>query len=273
MKDDEFINDDNSDEGDFDAKAEAAYLNHAGSRKRNGSRPQTVTQRPPISAEAKSKINGARHEYRPKVSANILREVRNTLTSTEGSNTATKPPRVSLNSRPQTANNGTTNTRRPKTPQEYLRMHREKVKKAEENNDHVVDQCARELHYSYLYKMGEMNEWCHALGLNTLYRAYKLSNGDLQCHYYEEGVFIKELSIKLMEKRYKTLQGRYTDACARGQIECDDKKHGDHALTEEEQQRRQQEIRDVLKETIQLTNKLKEQLLTLEKQDNRMTKV
>lgn len=54
--------------------------------------------------------------------------------------------------------------RRPKSSQVYLRERRIKQEEKEKKLEMDVGQCCRELEYSYLSKMGEMNKWCEALG-------------------------------------------------------------------------------------------------------------
>lgn len=254
---------------DFDGKVEAVYLEHTGTKAKSEiARPKTAThRRPPPVADAKSKASGVRAEYKPRVSDSVLKEVRNTLTpSFDASGSA--PTRVAMN-RPATASSiGTDATKRkPKSTQQYLRDHKRKQESIKKERAETADKCLRELQYSYLYKMGEMNEWCTTLQVPTLYRAYKESDGSLSCHVYESGEFVKELSMNLLDKRYKALQGRHAEAVFRGQIECDENKPRSHMLSEEEQCRRQQEIREVLLQTMNLTNKLKEQLTTLLRRD------
>jgi len=264
---------------DFDGKVEAVYLEHTGARaKSEVGRPRTASHRRPISADktkASAASNGAHHEraeYKPRVSDSVLKEVRNTLTPSfnSGSKKAgsvfhAEPTRIAMN-RPATASSIGEKARRiPRSSEDYLRDRRKKLRNEKKEQDDTVSQCLRELHYGYLYKMGELNEWSAALQLPTLYRAYKKPDGDLECHVYEDGVFLKQLSMNLLEKRHKIVQGRYLEATARGTIEWDETKPRTFALSEEAQTRRQEEIRDVLLQTMHLTNKLKEQLSTLEK--------
>lgn len=255
---------------DFDGKIEAMYAKHTGTKaKSDVERPKTAThRRPPPETDVKSKASDVRAEYKPRVSESVLREVRNTLTPSFDA-AASAPTRVAMN-RPATASSyrsADATKRKPKTTQQYLRDHKRKEESMRNERAATADKCLRELQYSYLYKMGEMNEWCVVLGMKTLYRAFKESDGSLKCHVYENGEFLKELSMNMLEKRYKNLQGRHSEAIFRGQIECDENKPRSHCLTEDEQCRRQQEIREVLLQTMNLTNKLKEQLTTLRRRD------
>jgi len=132
--------------------------------------------------------------------------------------------------------------------------------------------------------MGEANEWAEQLGLSTRFRAFKSKNGGITCHVYEGRTFEKELSLDLFEKRYGSLKGRWNQVVAfKNQDEAEEKKSDPpagsgaapaevpHALSREAQERRQQEIRAALLNTIHLTQTLKEQLKILDKRAPSLT--
>lgn len=170
---------------------------------------------------------------------------------------------------------------RPKSSQHYLRERRQRQKQREDDLANAIEQGGREVLYRHLYRMGEANEWAEQLGLSTRFRAFKAPSGEITCHVYEGRAFDKELSLDLFEKRYGTLKGRWNNVIAFRNKEDEEPAAGDakskggggnampteapHALTREQQERRQQEIRAALLNTIHLTQTLKEQLKILDK--------
>jgi hypothetical protein len=147
-----------------------------------------------------------------------------------------------------------------------------------------IEQGGREVLYRHLYRMGEANEWAEQLGLGTRFRAFKSPNGDITCHVYEGRTFDREISLDLFEKRYGTLKGRWNNVVAfqhkdEEETKADAKNKGGaatpaeapHALTREQQEKRQQEIRAALLNTIHLTQTLKEQLKILDKRAPSLT--
>lgn len=269
-----------SDFSDFDGKVEAAYRQHTS--KLRDARPRTAAHRRPSSAEANG-YEGTRSEYKPKVSPSVLEEVRNTLNPNpkpqfEKRATTVGVPYQQENANPaegrwrrqrtmlsdaSTTPPSTQQKARPRSSEAFLREHRIKRQEREKKVDMAVDQSYRELEHSYLYKMGEMNQWCYALSDPAIYRPFKMDDGDMCCHVYENGLFVKELSIHMLEKRYKTIQGKYREACLKGRIEDERMQQCAH-LTEEQQVARKQEIRDVILHTMHLTTKIKEQLRILQ---------
>jgi len=181
--------------------------------------------------------------------------------------------------------------RRPcKPPAYHLKKHKEKEKREEEELRLTVERSERELMYHCLYKMGEMNEWCNEVGVDTAYRAFKTDSGELVCHIYTNGTFQKEISRDAFLKRYKALQSRVSQVRAMEGVGAGKdastpvrgtgaKQNGGpnptarqrQSLSEEEQASRKAEIRNALLQTMQLTNKLKEQLAVLDKKAAAMT--
>jgi len=147
-------------------------------------------------------------------------------------------------------------SRKPRSAQYYLKQHR--VKEEEQKHKHAAARHQRNRDYQYgaLEKMAEMNEWCQALGLPTRYRLMRKPSGkdnDLFCHVFEDDAFERELTLDAMLKRHKGMQGRIAS--------LPEKPRG----SREEDAARQEALRAALLHTIQVTNKLKEQLALLDR--------
>lgn len=173
---------------------------------------------------------------------------------------------------------------RPKSSQHYIKERKQREKRREEELANSIEQGGREVLYRHLYRMGEANEWAEQLGLSTRFRAFKSKSGTITCHVYEGRTFEKELSLDLFEKRYGSLKGRWNQVVAfKNQDEAEEKKldstangsavptEAPHTLSREAQERRQQEIRAALLNTIHLTQTLKEQLKVLDKRAPSLT--
>lgn len=156
---------------------------------------------------------------------------------------------------------------RPKSSQHYLRERQRREKERDHGLKSAIEQSGREILYKHLYRMGEANEWAVELGLPTRYRAFKGKDGSIKCHIYEGGQFEKEVSLELFEKRYSSLKSRWNQVTGFKEKEEKEKPATEpvHALSREEQERRQSEIRAALLNTIHLTQTLKEQLKVLDK--------
>jgi hypothetical protein len=138
----------------------------------------------------------------------------------------------------------------------YLKQAKEKEKAKERLLSANLLKRKRESQYGMLQHMAEMNDWSEELGLGTRFRVIKKGE-ELLCHIYENGHFHKEISHESMMKRYRAMQKRLQNLKA-------DKPNA-KPVSDEELQQRQEAIRGALLHTMQVTNKLKEQLQRLDK--------
>jgi len=138
----------------------------------------------------------------------------------------------------------------------YLKQAKEKEKAKERLLSANLLKRKRESQYAMLQHMAEMNDWSEELGLGTRFRVIKKGE-ELLCHIYENGHFHKEISHESMMKRYRAMQKRLQNLKA-------DKPNA-KPVSDEELQQRQEAIRGALLHTMQVTNKLKEQLQMLDK--------
>jgi len=145
---------------------------------------------------------------------------------------------------------------RVKSANFYLKKAKEKEKAKERLLNANLLKRKRESQYAMLQHMAEMNDWSEELGLSTRFRVIKKGE-ELLCHIYEHGKFHKEISHESMMKRYRAMQKRLQN------LKAD--KPTAKPVGEEELQQRQEAIRGALLHTMQVTNKLKEQLQMLDK--------
>jgi hypothetical protein len=130
---------------------------------------------------------------------------------------------------------------RVKSANHYLKQAKEKEKAKERQFTANLLKRKRESQYAMLQHMAEMNDWSE----------------ELLCHIYENGKFHKEITCESMMKRYRAMQKRLMN------LKAD--KPTAKPIGDEELQQRQEAIRGALLHTMQVTNKLKEQLQRLDK--------
>jgi hypothetical protein len=102
------------------------------------------------------------------------------------------------------------------TPKDRLREHRRQRQAEEEALAAQQEYRCREALHRRLFQMGEANDWACALCLKTQYCIHRRSDDSLCCHMYEDGVFSRELSLELFERRYKVLRAKFEHASLRG---------------------------------------------------------
>lgn len=159
----------------------------------------------------------------------------------------------------------------------FLRQTLARQKETERELALTVDKCKKEFEYECLHKMGEANEIAQNEGLQTAFRAIKKEDGITMCHMYEGDEFIKELTLenflrewrrlKRMQKPSVNLVSKVQQAT---QMRADPQQPGKPASistgpSKVNKKERQEELKKLLLETKELTNKLKEQLKVLEK--------
>jgi len=154
------------------------------------------------------------------------------------------------------ATTSTADLPRVKSANFYLKKAKEKEKAKERLRSANMLKRKRESQYAMLQHMAEMNDWSEELGLGTRFRVIKKGE-ELLCHIYENGEFHKEITHDSMMKRYRAMQKRLDNLKA--------SKPTAKPVGEEELQQRQEAIRGALLHTMQVTNKLKEQLQMLDK--------
>ena len=159
----------------------------------------------------------------------------------------------------------------------FLRQTLARQKETERELALTVDKCKKEFEYECLHKMGEANEIAQNEGLQTAFRAIKKEDGTTMCHMYEGDEFIKELTLEnfLREwRRLKRLQKPSVNLVSKvqqvTQMRADTQQPGKPTSISTgpgkvNKKERQEELKKLLLETKELTNKLKEQLKVLEK--------
>ena len=161
----------------------------------------------------------------------------------------------------------------------FLRQTLQRQKEAERDLALTVDKCKKEFEYECLHKMGEANEIAQNEGLQTAFRAIKKEDGSTMCHMYEGDEFVKELTLEnfLREwRRLKRLQKPSVNLASKVQQVTQPPPRPDPQQSgrptsistgpsKVNKKERQEELKKLLLETKELTNKLKEQLKVLEK--------
>eukprot|EP00744_Colponema_vietnamica_P002930 GILI01004548.1.p1 GENE.GILI01004548.1~~GILI01004548.1.p1 ORF type:complete len:391 (+),score=99.60 GILI01004548.1:76-1248(+) len=167
---------------------------------------------------------------------------------------------------------GTVSTHEPAINKslEYLKKARLKKKAEEQALLIAVDKGRREFEYDCLHKMGEANEMSAILGLGISYRANKLESGELRCHLYDGAQFLREITLEAFMREFRRVKKKMDtvkpSALAQKDVSVSDSVNSSKpASNKVNKKARQEELKQVLLETMQLTNKLKEQLLILER--------
>merc|ERR1711924_190777 len=132
--------------------------------------------------------------------------------------------------------------------------------------------------HRYLCLMAEANEWAEELESAVRYRVHRRGDGVVCCHVYEGDVFVKELSMELFRKRHQALRSSFNLAVAKrgararppapvgGDVSSDVlKAAAPQPPNDEEQSRRQGEVRAAVAEVRQLAFKLQVQLDALKR--------
>jgi len=164
----------------------------------------------------------------------------------------------------------------PNRSKYYLRKAKEREEAEELELTLAVDKGKREFEFDCLHKMGEANGISASIGSAYTFRAFKSEEGTLKCHIYEEEQFRKEISLEdfLREWRRLKRQEKAPNNAFNVTARSDMFKSNTSALVPFDPQTpnkminkkaRQDELKQVLVETMRLTNKLKEQLKTLQK--------
>ena len=161
--------------------------------------------------------------------------------------------------RPATAATGSAKTLQIR--KNYLLDSRAKIENADKEIALTVDRCKKEFEYECLHKMGEANEIAQALELPTTFRAVKKDDGSTKCHVYMNDRFIEEISLKNFLREWKKLKRKQKPAINLPAA-SEDKVQASGKVNKKA---RQEELKRLLLETKELTNKLKDQLKVLEK--------
>jgi hypothetical protein len=142
------------------------------------------------------------------------------------------------------------------------------TKKRQENHEKelatTVDRCRREFEYDCLHKMGEANEIAQTMGLPTTYRAIKKENGVTMCHIYNGENFVEEITLENFLRESRRLK-RLQKPAINPQPSADKSLKSSTTGGKVNKKERQEELKNLLLETKELTNKLKEQLKVLER--------
>lgn len=142
------------------------------------------------------------------------------------------------------------------------------TKKRQENHEKelalTVDRCRREFEYDCLHKMGEANEIAQVLGLPTTYRAIKKESGMTMCHIYSGEQFVEEITLENFLRESRRLK-RLQKPAINPQPNADKSLKNSTTGGKVNKKERQEELKNLLLETKELTNKLKEQLKVLER--------
>ena len=143
----------------------------------------------------------------------------------------------------------------------YLMESKAKIETADKEIALTVDRCKKEFEYECLHKMGEANEIAQALELPTTFRAVKKDDGGTKCHIYMNDHFIEEITLDNFLREWRKLKRKQKPA-----INLPSSNETKVKATGKVNKKiRQEELKRLLLETKELTNKLKEQLKLLEK--------
>ncbi|CAG9325894.1 unnamed protein product [Blepharisma stoltei] len=157
----------------------------------------------------------------------------------------------------------------------YLQETKSKQKEAEKELALTVDKCKREFEYESLHKMGEANEIAQSMGLPTIYRAIKKEDGTTKCHIYHNDQFVEEITLDNFLREWRRLKRKQKPAInmqpqaaaitTQPSVSENLMKSTQQPSAKVNKKERQEELKKLLLETKELTNKLKEQLKILEK--------
>ena len=142
----------------------------------------------------------------------------------------------------------------------YLKESKAKIENADREIELTVDRCKKEFEYECLHKMGEANEIAQNLEMPTTFRAVKKEDGTTKCHVYMNDQFVDEITLENFVREWRKLKRKQKPAinlpAPKAKMENQGKVN---------KKMRQDELKKLLLETKELTNKLKEQLKVLEK--------
>ena len=142
----------------------------------------------------------------------------------------------------------------------YLKESKAKIENADREIALTVDRCKKEFEYECLHKMGEANEIAQNLEMPTTYRAVKKDDGTTKCHVYMNDQFVDEITLENFVREWRKLKRKQKPAinlpAPKAKLENQGKVN---------KKTRQDELKKLLLETKELTNKLKDQLKVLEK--------
>lgn len=143
----------------------------------------------------------------------------------------------------------------------YLMESRAKIANADKEIALTVDRCKKEFEYECLHKMGEANEIAQAYEMPSTYRAVKKEDGSTKCHIYMNDHFVEEITLENFLREWRKLKRKQKPAInlqtTFGKTE--------KSAGKVNKKVRQEELKRLLLETKELTNKLKDQLKILEK--------
>lgn len=142
----------------------------------------------------------------------------------------------------------------------YLKESRAKIENADKEIALTVDRCKKEFEYECLHKMGEANEIAQILEMPTTYRAIKKEDGTTKCHVYMNDQFVDEITLENFVREWRKLKRKQKPA-----INLPGNKETVQNSGKVNKKARQDELKKLLLETKELTNKLKDQLKILEK--------
>lgn len=161
----------------------------------------------------------------------------------------------------------------------FIKEMRRKEQEKEEELIAVVEKGRRLIQYDALQKIAEANEWCEQLELPQSFRVHKLigPRGEdvLEVHVYEGSLRTKRISLNIfVTHEYPRLRARFNTirGSKRRQHDARPKSSNRSGSTAEldpnssaAAKKRQEELQQALLTTVQLTNKLKEQLAVLDR--------
>lgn len=142
----------------------------------------------------------------------------------------------------------------------YLKESKAKIENADKEIALTVDRCKKEFEYECLHKMGEANEITQTLEMPTTYRAVKKEDGTTKCHVYMNDQFVDEITLENFVREWRKLKRKQKPA-----INLPGAKETVQNSGKVNKKVRQDELKKLLLETKELTNKLKDQLKVLEK--------
>jgi hypothetical protein len=143
----------------------------------------------------------------------------------------------------------------------YLVESKAKIANADKEIALTVDRCKKEFEYECLHKMGEANEIAQSLDLPTTFRAIKKDDGSTKCHVYMNDNFVDEITLENFLREWRKLKRKQKPAINLPSTSDKIVK----TSTKVNKKERQEELKRLLLETKELTNKLKDQLKILEK--------
>lgn len=177
--------------------------------------------------------------------------------------------------RPMSAYAGTrrsknTEIQTQRLPKDYLQQSKNRQTEIDKELALTVEKCKREFEYDCLHKMGEANEIAQNTGLTITYRAIKKDDGKTKCYIFDNDQFIEEITLENFLREWRKLKRRQKPAInLLGGASAPQAPTGPNpnvpASAKVNKKERQEELKKLLLETKELTNKLKEQLKILEK--------